>query len=105
MLAKMLVHDCTLEIGGERSSKGGSWAVAFDGPLHFLASGAPTGGTLLKRRHLEILLGHPLVSVPHWEWDRFSLSPDPSGERERYLKSKLDECAPSAAQDNAPGNG
>ena len=105
MLAKMLVHDCTLEIGGERSSKGGSWAVEFDGPLHFLASGAPTGGTLLKRRHLEILLGHPLVSVPHWEWDRFSLSPDPSGERERYLKSKLDECAPSAAQDNAPGNG
>jgi len=100
MLAKMLVHDCTLEIGGERSSKGESWAVEFDGPLHFLASGAPTGATLLKRRHLS-LLGHTLVSVPYWEWGRC----EGSGEREQYLKSKLDECAPSAAQDNAQGNG
>ena len=39
----------------------------FDGPSHFLASGVPTGATLLKRRHLQ-LLGHALVSVPYWEW-------------------------------------
>jgi hypothetical protein len=37
--------------------------VEFDGPSHFLASGAPTGATLLKRRYLQ-LLGHTLVSVP-----------------------------------------
>jgi hypothetical protein len=56
-------HDSALETGGERSS-GRVWAVEFDGPSHFLASGAPTGATLLKRRHLE-LLGHALVSVPY----------------------------------------
>ena len=49
-----------------------------------LASGAPTGATLLKRRHLE-LLGHALVSVPYWEWDRCK----EAREREQYLKSKL----------------
>jgi hypothetical protein len=57
-------HDSTLEPGGERSSKGGSWAVSFDGPSHFLASRVPTGATLLKRRHLQ-LLGHAVVSVPY----------------------------------------
>jgi hypothetical protein len=67
----------------EKSSPG-SWALEFDGPWHFLASGAPTGGTLLKRRHLE-LLGHTLVSVPYWEWDRFQ----GASEKEQYLKSKL----------------
>jgi hypothetical protein len=56
----MRVHDSALEIGGER-------AVEFDGPSHFLATGAPTGATLLKRRLL-VLLGHALVSVPCWEW-------------------------------------
>ena len=69
------VHSSALEIGGERSSKGGSWAVEFDGPSHFLASGAPTSATLLKRRHLR-LLGHTLVSVPYLEWDR-CLNPKP----------------------------
>ena len=93
------VHESALETGGERSS-GRALAVEFDGPSHFLASGAPTGATLLKRRHLS-LLGHTLVSVPYWEWGRC----EGSGEREQYLKSKLDECAPSAAQDNAQGNG
>ena len=41
------VHESALETGGERSS-GRAWAVEFDGPSHFLASGAPTGATLLK---------------------------------------------------------
>jgi hypothetical protein len=92
-------HDSALETGGERSS-GRVWAVEFDGPSHFLASGAPTGATLLKRRHLT-QLGHTLVSVPYWEWDRCK----GAGEREQYLKSKLDECGPSAAQGTAQGNG
>jgi hypothetical protein len=74
------------------------WAVEFDGPSQFLASGAPTGATLLKRRHLE-LLGHALVSVPYWEWSRCK----GAGEREQYLKRKLAECGPSAAQGNAQG--
>ena len=74
-------------------------AVEFDGHSHFLASGAPTGATLLKRRHLE-LLGHALVSVPYQEWLRCK----GAGEREQYLKSKLAECRPSAAQSNAQGN-
>ena len=65
----MLVHahDNALETGSKRSS-GRVWAVDFDGPSHFLASGVPKGATLLKRRHLE-LLGHDLVSVSYWEWD------------------------------------
>jgi hypothetical protein len=83
----MLVH--ALEIGGERNSGGGSWAVEFDGPSHFLASGAPTGATLLKRRHMQ-LLGHALVSVPYWEWDRCQ----GAGEREKYLRGKLKSLEP-----------
>jgi len=55
-----------------------------DGPSHFLTSRAPTGATLLKRRHLE-LLGHALVTVPYWEWERCKSS----GEREQYLRYKL----------------
>jgi hypothetical protein len=81
----MLVHDSALEIGGERSSRGGSWAVEFDGPSHFLASGAPTGATLLKRRHLA-RVGHNLVSVPYWEWDSCKGSSD----RKKYLRGKLE---------------
>jgi hypothetical protein len=81
----MIVHGSTLEIGGERSIRGGLWAVEFDGPSHFLASGAPTGATLLKRWHLHVL-GHALVSVPCWEWDRCK----GACEREQYLRDKLE---------------
>jgi hypothetical protein len=77
------VHD-SAQTGGERSS-GRTWALEFDGPSHFLASGAPTGATLLKRRHLE-LLGHALVIVPFWEWSRCK----GAGEREQYLRGKLE---------------
>eukprot|EP00802_Teleaulax_amphioxeia_P024086 Tamp_24743.p1 GENE.Tamp_24743~~Tamp_24743.p1 ORF type:complete len:240 (+),score=33.51 Tamp_24743:2-721(+) len=89
----MLVTDSAPAVGGERSSGGGGWAVEFDGPSHFLASGAPTGATLLKRRYLQ-LLGHALVSVPYWEW---SACKGPV-EREQYLRLKLGTCGPSAAQ-------
>ncbi len=42
------------------------------------------GGTLMKRRHLE-LLGHTLVSLPFWEWDRLT----GSDEKKEYLRAKL----------------
>jgi len=82
----IVVHDSGRGIGGERSSSTGtSWAVEFDGPSHFLANRAPTGGTLLKRRHLTELLGHVLVIVPYWEWEGCK----GAGEREQYLRGKL----------------
>ena len=67
------------------SSSGGAWAVEFDRPSHFLASGAPTGATLLKRWHLRVM-GHALVSVPCWEWDRCK----GACERKQYLRGKLE---------------
>jgi hypothetical protein len=91
----MLVHDSALAMGGEGSGGGGTWAVEFDGPSHFLASSnrAPTGATLLKHRHLQ-LLGHVLVSVSYWEWNACR----GAGEREQYLRSKLGACKASAAE-------
>jgi len=74
----------------ERNSRGKEWAVEFDGPSHFLASRAPTGATLLKRRHLA-LLGHAVVSVPYWEWDGCK----GEGEREKHLKGKLGQPMPA----------
>ena len=50
-----------------------------------MASWAPTGATLLKRRHLQ-LLGHALVSLPYWEWE----GANGAGERELYLRGKLE---------------
>jgi len=91
----ILVRDSALATGGERRSRGGTWAVEFDGPSHFLVSSsmAPTGATLLKRRHLH-LLGHSLVSVPYWEWNACK----GPVEREQYLRSKLGACKASAAE-------
>ena len=85
----MIVQDSGRGMGGERNSSTGTWAVEFDGPSHFLTSRAPTGATLLKRRYLQ-LLGHTLVSVPYWEWERCQ----GAGEREQYLRGKLDGCRP-----------
>jgi hypothetical protein len=69
-----------------KSSKGAAagWAVEFDGPSHFLTCRLPVGGTLMKRRHLE-LLGYTVVSLPFWEWDRLT----GSDERKEYLRGKL----------------
>ena len=94
----MLVHDSAVAMGGERSNGGGKWAVEYDGPSHFLASRAPTGATLLKRRHLQ-LLGHALVSVSYWEWDALGrgVSDESSQcerEREEYLRGKLVAVTP-----------
>jgi hypothetical protein len=88
----MLVHDKlwgALVIGGERSSSARTWAVEYDGPKHFLASGAPTGATLLKRRHLE-LMGHALVIVGHWEWNGCR----GFDERVQLLRGKLADSVP-----------
>ena len=63
---------------------GVGWAIEFDGPSHFFACKAPTGATLIKRRHLE-LLGYILVSMPYWEWDGLS----GVDERRKYLEGKL----------------
>ena len=108
----MLVHDSALAIEGKggRVSSGGTWAVEFDGPWHFLGTAAdsglscraPTdatrlkGKTRLKRRHLQ-LLGHALVTVNYWEWAACS----GAGDREQYLRSKLGACGPSAAHGDA----
>ena len=69
--------------------------MEFDGPWHFLASGAPPGDTLLKQRHLHVL-GHTLVSVPYWEW----AGCQGAGEREQYLRGKLRQCTLEAGKDS-----
>jgi hypothetical protein len=69
-----------------KSSTGAAagWAVEFDGPSHFLTCRLPVGGTLMKRRHLE-LLGYTVVSLPFWEWGQLT----GSDERKEYLRGKL----------------
>jgi hypothetical protein len=89
----MIVYDSGRGMGGERSSSTRTWAVELDGPWHFPTCRAPTGATLLKRRHLE-LLGHALVTVPYWEWEGCK----GAGEREQYLRGKLEHCV------QKPGN-
>lgn len=84
----MWVHDTdALQESGKGSTMGGKqgWAVEFDGPRHFLACGAPTGATLIKRNHLQ-LLGYTLVSLPYWEWNNVCEEPS---ERKQYLHRKL----------------
>ena len=93
MILHRHVHDSGRGMGGERISSTSTWAVEFDGPSHFLTSRAPTGATLLKRRHL-LLLGHALVTVPYWEWEGCKRA----GEREQYLRDKLADCV------QTPGN-
>jgi hypothetical protein len=70
-------------MGGERSSSARTWAGEYDGPWDFLASGAPTGATLLKRRYLD-LLDHDLVILPWWEW----IGCGGTDERVQYLRGK-----------------
>jgi hypothetical protein len=79
----MRVHDTRVSANSSTGASEG-WAVEFDGPSHFLACRSPLGGTLMKRWHLE-LLGHTLVSLPFWEWDRLT----GSDERKEYLRAKL----------------
>jgi hypothetical protein len=78
----MRVHVCL----SSKSSAGAAtgWAVEFDGPSHFWTCRLPVGGTLMKRRYLE-LLGFTVVSLPFWEWDQLT----GNDERKEYLRGKL----------------
>ena len=77
-------YSIDMRVQDKRRHLGVGWAIEFDGPSHFLACKAPTGATLIKRRHLE-LLGYILVSMPYWEWDGLS----GVDERRKYLEGKL----------------
>ncbi len=79
----MVVHDMRVNTKSSIGSSAG-WAVEYDGPSHFLTCRLPVGGTLMKRRHLE-LLGYTVVSLPFWEWDQLT----GSDERKEYLRGKL----------------
>ena len=79
----MRVHDMRVNAKSSTGAAAG-WAVEFDGPTHFLTCMLPVGGTLMKRRHLE-LLGYTVVSLPFWEWGRLT----GSDERKKYLRGKL----------------
>jgi hypothetical protein len=82
----MRVHDIHDMRVNAKSSTGpaAGWVVEFDGPSHFLTCRLPVGGTLMKRRHLE-LLGYTVVSLPFWEWNQLT----ESDERKEYLRGKL----------------
>jgi hypothetical protein len=77
-------YSIDMRVQDKRGDFGVGWAIEYDGPSHFLACKAPTGATLIKRRHLE-LLGYILVSMPYWEWDGLS----GMDERRKYLQGKL----------------
>jgi hypothetical protein len=77
-------YSIDMRVQDKRADFGVGWAIEFDGPSHFLACKSPTGATLIKRRHLE-LLGYILVSVPYWEWGGLS----GMDERRKYLQGKL----------------
>ena len=80
----MRVQDMSSQGTGTSDDFGVGWAIEFDGPSHFLACRSPTGATLMKRRHLE-LLGYTVVSLPIWEWNQLTRS----DERKEYLRGKL----------------
>jgi hypothetical protein len=61
----MRVHDIRVNAKSSTGAAAG-WAVEFDGSSHFLTCRLPVGGTLTKRRHLE-LLGYTVVSLPFSE--------------------------------------
>ena len=73
------------KISAQASSEAQGWAVEVDGPSHFLSCKSPTGATLIKRRHLE-LLGYNVVSVPYWEWAETRQN---EKAQEAYLRSRL----------------
>jgi hypothetical protein len=80
----MRVHDNMCVNAKSSTGAAAGWAVEFDGPSHFLTCRLPVGGTLMKRRHLE-LLGYTVVSLPFWEWEELT----GSDERKEYLRGKL----------------
>ena len=79
----MVVHDLRVNAKSNTGAAAG-WAVEYDGPYHFLAGRSPLSGTLMKRRHLQ-LLGYTVVSLPYWEWDLLKKS----DKRKIYVEDKL----------------
>ena len=65
--------------------------MEFDGPGHFFVCGAPSGATVMKRRHME-LLGHSLVSIVFADW----YGRDAAG-NEEYLRQRLSLAQTSSA--------
>ncbi len=65
----------------------GKVAVEVDGPSHFLAgSKTPSGSTLIKRRHLN-MLGYKHVAVLYWEWDALA----GVREKDEYIRALLSQ--------------
>ena len=58
----MRVYDMRVN-AKSRTGAAAGWTVKFDGPSHFFTCRLLVGGTLMKRRHLE-LLGYTVVSLP-----------------------------------------
>ncbi len=77
-------YSIDMRVQDKRGDLGVGWSIEFDGPSHFLACKATTGATLIKRRHLELLV-YVLVNVSYWEWHGLS----GMDERRKYLHSKL----------------
>jgi len=68
----------------ESTGSAAGWTVELDGSSYFLAFRLTVGGTLMTRRHLE-LLGYIVVSLPFWEWDQLTGSDG----RKEHLSGKL----------------
>jgi hypothetical protein len=77
-------YSIDMRVQDKRGDLGVGWSIEFDGPSHFSACKAPTVATLIKRRHLELLV-YVLVNVSYWEWHGLS----GMDERRKYLHSKL----------------
>ncbi len=78
-----VVHDLSVNVKSNTGAVAG-WVVEYDGPYHFLVGRSPLCGTLMKRRHLQ-LLRYTVVSLPYWEWDLLKKS----DKRKIYVKDKL----------------
>jgi hypothetical protein len=65
--------------------------IEVDGPSHFMNREA-TGRTLLKRRQVSTLDDIRIISVPHWEWDKFGKD---CAKKQQYLWSLLGGLHPN----------
>jgi hypothetical protein len=65
--------------------------IEVDGPSHFMNQ-EPKGSTLLKRRQVNNLDYIPIISVPHWEWQKLGSD---HLKKQIYLRSILFDFAES----------
>jgi hypothetical protein len=66
--------------------------IEVDGPAHFM-NREPNGRTLLKRRQVNNLDDIPIISVPHWDWQKLGSN---HSKKQTYLRSILFNFAESA---------